>query len=330
MKISYGVPLSSITSFHIGGPAACVITLEHESECRGVFDAHNHALILGGGTNVLAPDLGVSQAVVTVGMQRIQASREGTHLHISAMGGASWDAVVATAVAREAWGIENLSYIPGTVGGAAVQNIGAYGSVLSDSVVSVRVWDRVRNAFRTLSRSECGFGYRTSIMKQHPNRFVVVEVALMLAAQGPQLSYPDLARRFHSMAPSIAEVRAAIGEIRATKFPSLATHGCAGSFFMNPVATNAEVEALRIRYPGMPTFELPEGGTKIPLAWLLDHAIGAKGMRVGSAFVWDAQPLVIAVERGATAREVRELAEKISSRVFETTHIKIFPEVVLL
>lgn len=331
------VSLAPFTTFHIGGPARLFIEAHTEEEVQGAL-AYARGLpvaVLGGGSNVLVPDEGVEALVLRMAMGNISLAEESGTTLCTAEAGAPWDEVVERAVREQLWGIENLSGIPGTTGGAVVQNIGAYGAVLSHAVQSVDVYDIQESAWRTWMAHECGFGYRTSVFKKSPGRYVVLRVRLTFSrAPRPDISYHDLAARFSGGSPpALEEVRAAVLDIRRTKFPDLSEFGTAGSFFLNPVLEGAAARAVAARFPGMPLFPLPEGGVKVPIAWLLDYRHGIldmRDLRVGGAFVWPAQPLVIATARGATARDVETLARTIADRVQEVTGITLVREVTTL
>jgi UDP-N-acetylmuramate dehydrogenase len=320
-----------ITTFKVGGAISRIVRAESAGFfIEAVADLAMRGekfLIVGGGSNLLPHDEGYDGTVVIPSFVEIEFQGD----TVVAEAGFQWDALVVECVERGLWGIENLSGIPGTVGGAAVANIGAYGAALSDTLVSVEVYDIPASMRRTLTRDECESGYRVSVFKRHPERYAILAVTLALSkTPKPNLTYRDLKSAFPGGAASLAEIRAAVLAIRATKFPSLSDYGTAGSFFLNPIVAPDEVARIQKEYPGMPVFELPEGGVKIPLAWILDRVIHAKGMREGGAFVWDAQPLVIAADRGATARDVRALAQKITDAVKLKTNIDIVPEVRVL
>lgn len=321
-----------ITTFRVGGPIARLVRAESvDSFIATIADLAREKerfLIVGGGSNLLPHDDGYDGAVVIPSFVNIYFQDE----TVTADAGASWDAVVEQSVAHGLWGIENLSGIPGTVGGAVVANIGAYGAVLSDTLVSVDVYDVNTSVRRTLTRNECGSGYRTTIFKQNPERYAILSATLRLSKTSrPSLLYRDLAARFAGVqAPGLLDIRKAVLAIRSRKFPPLTEYGTAGSFFLNPIVSASDVARIQADYPGMPVFELPEGGVKIPLAWILDHIVHAKDMREGHAFVWDAQPLVIATESGATAHDVRLLAQKITDAVKNKTNLTIIPEVRVL
>lgn len=331
MKIEEHVPFSALTTFAVGGFVRYVLTLESADDCAAAVTfavSHNLPLIpLGGGSNILGVD-GVLDAVcVRVGMHT--ATVRGDALVVDA--GAQWDAVVADAVNNGLWGIENLSAIPGTMGGAVVQNIGAYGAVLSDTLTSVTAYDTESDTVRTFSREECAFGYRTSIFKTERDRYIVLSVTLTLSRVArPNCTYKDLALRFRGHTPTLSDIRAAVRDIRAAKFPPLAEYGTAGSFFLNPIVSHARAQELQKQFPDMPVFELPEGGVKIPLGWFFDHVLHLRGYRVGNVEAWRAQALVLASHTGATADEVKKFAQEIILRAHTELGIALEPEVRML
>jgi UDP-N-acetylmuramate dehydrogenase len=331
MKIEEYVPFSALTTFAVGGFVRYVLTLESADECAAAVAfaaSHNHPLIpVGGGSNILGVD-GVLDAVcVRVGMHAL--TMHGDELIVDA--GADWDAAVSDAVQNGLWGIENLSAIPGTMGGAVVQNIGAYGAVLSDTLLRVVAYDTESDTVRTFSCEECAFGYRTSIFKTERDRYIVLSATLTLSREvAPNCTYKDLALRFEAQTPTLSDIRTAVCEIRATKFPSLKEHGTAGSFFLNPVVSHERAQELQTQFPGMPVFVLPEGGVKIPLGWFFEHVLKLRGYRVQNVEAWRAQALVLATHSGATADEVKKFAQEIIFRVRSELGIDIEPEVRML
>ncbi|XKT74479.1 MAG: UDP-N-acetylmuramate dehydrogenase [Patescibacteria group bacterium UBA2163] len=320
-----------LTTLKVGGEARRVIVPETRAECIRALEAErNDFFILGGGSNVLAKDEPYTGVVYRMEFQKIthaDIDTEEVLVHVDA--GTNWDVFVAHTVENEWWGIENLSAIPGTVGGAVFQNIGAYGAALSETCVSVDVYDHKDRRERTIKNEDCAFDYRTSIFKMHVPRYTILSATFRLSrTPAPCLDYRDLEEHFKDKnTPSAGEVRDAVCAIRKNKFPESGAYGSAGSFFLNPVLPEAEASIFQNTYPRMPIFSLPEGGVKIPLAWLLDHVVGAKGMRVGGALVWDKQPLVLATEDGATANDVRALMRDVQRKVFITTKLHITPEV---
>lgn len=339
MVLREGVLLAPYTTFHIGGPAKVYIEITSREEVESALKAaKEHGLplaLLGGGSNILVPDEGLHAAVLHLNARQVSFKERGDTIICTADSGAAWDDLVLAAVAQGLWGVENLSGIPGSVGGAVVQNIGAYGAVLSAVLESVEVYDIEQGVIRTMHSAECAFDYRTSIFKRSPGRYLILAAQLRLSkTPEPNLSYKDLHERF-SAEPnrSLAQVREAVLAIRAGKFPDLSRYGTAGSFFLNPVVHKEEAEKIAERYPGMPLFSMPEGGVKVPVAWILDYRHGVLDLRelkVGGAFLWPAQPLVIATERGASAHDVEKLAEEVAARVKEKTGIELSRELASL
>jgi len=331
MQIEEQVPLAPLTTFHIGGPAKFFVRVKTVEEIQESLDyARDKKLrvqVLGGGSNVLFSDAGFDGLVKKIELRDVVKDAD-TYV---AAAGESWDALVERAVRDGLWGLENLSGIPGSVGGAVVQNIGAYGAALSQTLVWAEAYDSATSALVHLTADQCSFGYRDSVFK-HSERLVVVRAAFTLSpSPAPNLEYRDLAERFKAEDPSLQAIRTAVLDIRAHKFPDLAKEGTAGSFFLNPMVPRAQARALKERYPDMPLFDMPETpDVKVPLGWLLDHVLNLRGTAVGGARVFERQALVIAATRGATARDVNALAQMIRQGVRRTIGIDIHEEVKIL
>jgi len=325
---------STLTTLRVGGGINHVERPESKDDCvahvRSLDEKKEELLILGGGSNVLARDDFFTGTVLIPSFNNIVFESVGDTVRVIADAGVVWDTLVEKTVERDLWGFENLSSIPGNVGAAPMQNIGAYGSDISETLEYAEVYDRLEKKIRILSHKELAFGYRTSVLKKERGRFVVLSVSFLLSSKSKRkLSYKDLQERFGDSEPRLGEIRDAVIDIRKNKFPDLSLFGTAGSFFLNPILSGREASALIAQYPNIPHF--PDGEqTKISLAWLLDNVVHAKGMRVGDAFVWDKQPLVIATEKSATGSDVRALMNVIQEKIFEVTKIKIVPEVFVM
>lgn len=336
MQIEESIALAPFTTFRIGGAARFFCIAKTADDVREAVEyATQHALavfVLGGGSNVLVPDEGFNGLVIKIECMGVEVAHEGSRVRITAGAGESWDALVLRAVGEDAWGIENLSGIPGTVGGACVQNIGAYGAAFSQVLESIEVFDTKTRTVKMLSREACTFGYRGSIFKEEEGRYIVLRATLVLTTTpAPNVSYKDLKARFADRSMDLRAIRAAVLEIRAAKFPDLSAEGTAGSFFKNPIMPRAEAEVLKQTYPDMPLFDMPEtDGVKVPLAWLLDNALHLKGMAVGGARLFENQVLVIAATRNTLAHDVKELASEVQKKVFNELKIKIEAEVKIL
>lgn len=332
MIIREQVPLSSLTTMRVGGPARFVAQCENEADIQeAIAFAHERAIpfmVLGGGSNLLASDSGYEGVVIQMRMEGIRIEDEGETVLLIADAGTSWDAFVREAAAQGLWGIENLAGIPGTVGAAPVQNIGAYGMEVAQTLAYVDVLDTKTSEVTRIANEDCGFEYRESRFKHDPT-LVILRVAFRLARLGkPQTSYADLERYMadgHELATPL-EIGDAVRAIRAKKFPDLSTHGTAGSFFKNPVISSAEYEVLKEQYPDMPTYTA-YNGIKIPLAFVLDRILGLRGHREGNVHLFENQPLVLVAGEGATAKEIHAFANSIVKKVFDATRIKIEREV---
>jgi UDP-N-acetylmuramate dehydrogenase len=338
MTVEENVSLSRLTTLRVGGSARYLLAeLDADEVGEAVQFARERGLPLiplGAGSNVLAPDEGIDAVFVRFGSHAIRHLESvGDSVTVSVDAGCLWDAFVERAVQEGWWGIENLTSIPGTVGAAVVQNIGAYGAALEETVLSVEAFDTKTGARVSLSNSECSFGYRTSVFKAERDRYLITAVTFRLGAIAtPRLSYKDVSAHFASSGeePTLLNIRRIVARIREGKFPPLAEYGTAGSFFLNPVVSADDASAIQSRFPGMPLFPMPEGGVKVPLAWILDRALALKGLRVGGAFLWEAQPLVIAADAGARSSDVIALADMVREKVKTQTGIVIFPEVRIL
>lgn len=294
--------------------------------------------ILGEGSNVVLPDrlVGVTLRVALRGMEVVERSQE--RVRVRARAGENWHGLVRFCIAQRAYGLENLSLIPGTVGAAPVQNIGAYGVELADFVEQVRVFDRQRGAFATLDPTACEFGYRNSLFKRAPGRYVIVELTLRLFARPqPVLSYAGVEeelRRYGIERPHPAQVSTAICRIRRRKLPSPRRFPNAGSFFKNPVLTSAQLR--RARLDGVPQW--PEDGAaaedegariKVSAAALIDRA-GFKDVRDNGVGVWPRQPLVLVNYGAAGSTEVRGFAARIRAEVERRFGVSLEQEPILL
>lgn len=333
MILKEHVELAPLTTFHIGGLARFFIDAHSEQDIQeAVMFARTQQLplwTLGGGSNVLVSDEGIDGVVLRMTPTEITFENETDAALVNAGAGTSWDALVDVVGARGIFGIENLAGIPGTLGGAAVQNIGAYGAELAQVFEYADTINRVTGERRRVTRAEALFAYRTSIFKKNHDR-IITRVALRLQNEfRTELSYPDLARVKASGTPlsTPADIAQAVRAIRSQKFPSGSEEGTAGSFFKNPIVSCELADALLERFPDLPKFAQENNQKKISLAWLLDHALQLKGYAVGNVRLYEKQPLVIVSRAGATAADVDAFANDIADRVFKMTHITIEREV---
>jgi UDP-N-acetylmuramate dehydrogenase len=332
MEIRTGVPLAPYTTLKVGGAAEHLVEVTSETELQQVrqfaeqIDAP--VLLLGGGSNVLVPDAGYQGVVIVNRITGIeyQSTAEGK-ISVTIGAGELLDDVVADTVKRGYWGLENLSHIPGTVGAAPIQNVGAYGVEVSALITSVRAVSLQSGEVRTFKNQDCQFAYRDSYFKTAAGReWLVTRVTCTLATdREPRLEYGDL-QQLDQATCTLADVRAKVIEIRSSKFPDWHTVGTAGSFFKNPIISVDQHTQLLQQYPALPTFVMPDGRYKISLGWVLDKVCDLRGYRVGAVGLYHNQALVL-INTGDSATAIEDFAAQIAALVYDKTAIKIEPEV---
>jgi UDP-N-acetylmuramate dehydrogenase len=278
--------------------------------------------VLGGGSNVvLPPALSGVTLLMDIGGQAItQQDERGAVITVGA--GVNWHDFVLWTLDRGLPGLENLALIPGTVGAAPIQNIGAYGVEVGEYIQSVEAYDCHSKTVVNLLANECAFTYRNSIFKAHPNRFIITRVHFYLpAAWSPRLRYADLAAAFaNDHAPTAEEVMVAVCKIRNRKLPDPKLIGNAGSFFQNPIVEKAHFLVLLEQFPELvsyPEGDEREGKRKLAAGWMIDRC-GFKGFRAGAVGVYQHQALVLVNHGGGSAESVLALAKTIQDKVQDT------------
>jgi UDP-N-acetylmuramate dehydrogenase len=338
LAIQAGVPLAPLTTLGIGGSAEWFIRATTIEEVVAAHEwCRRRAVpfsVMGGGSNLVIADGGVRGLVLQIAIGGIDVSSRGDAALLRVGAGEAWDTAVADVVSRGLQGLECLSGIPGSTGGTPVQNVGAYGQEVADTIATVTVLDRQSGEVGTLRGTECRFGYRTSRFKfDDVGRFVVCEVTYELTDEPPIVRYPDLMHfieRRGIRSPSVADVRDAVLLIRRTKGmvldPADSDTRSAGSFFMNPIVETSHHGRLMSAAGPAPGFSLPTGQVKVPAAWLIEQAGFAKGYRSGEVGLSSKHPLAIINRGGATARDVVALARQIKQRVADRFEIRLQPE----
>ena len=348
MLLEENIPLAPLTTFRIGGLARYFVAAKSAEEVQqAVAWAASRNLplfILGGGSNLLIADAGWPGLVLKVaiqGIQRLEHNENGKAL-FDVGAGESWDRFVSEAVRARCAGIECLSGIPGSVGGTPVQNVGAYGQEVSETIESVQVFDLNDGQMRTLRPEACEFGYRSSIFNASARgRFIVLRVTYALTPEGnPRITYADLKRHFNGREtpPNLAETREAVRHIRALKgmliVPGDPDRQSAGSFFKNPVLSEEQHENLKkraaLRRLTLPSYPALESRKKVSAAWLVEHSGFAKGFGFGRVGISSRHALAIVNRGGASAVEVLALKEQIQHRVEEIWGIHLEPEPVMV
>jgi UDP-N-acetylmuramate dehydrogenase len=310
--------LAELTTLAVGGPIDRLVEVADADELvqavRDADEAGRPLLVLGGGSNVVAPDEGWPGDVVLVRTRGVE--RDGDRLLVAA--GEDWDGVVAHTVAEGLAGLEALSGIPGSTGATPVQNVGAYGQEVAQTITAVEVWDRVEKDRRSLPPADCGFGYRDSRLKRDPSRFVVLSVTFALhpGELSAPVGYAELARTLGvelGERARLADVRTAVIGLRRGKGmvldPADPDSRSAGSFFTNPV-----VPAGRA-VDGCPSWPAGDGLVKLSAAWLVQHAGFGRGTRAGHVGTSSRHSLALTTEDGATAAELLAFADRVVAEV---------------
>lgn len=330
------VYLKDFTTLRAGGPATFFIRARNlEAIKEGVRIARQRDLpifVLGGGSNVLVSDSGFDGVVIKNEITGTLYDDMNDGLASVSFGaGVVWDSAVENTVNKNLVGIENLSLIPGTVGGAVVQNIGAYGSEIQETVTWVEVYNAHTDTIETLIPEECNFGYRKSIFKEDAFRhLIVLRAGLLLKHKGElNTSYKDLDEFFKDThtKPNVKTVRDAVIQIRTNKLPNPKYVGTAGSFFKNPIIKKEEYDQLKVKYPGIPGYILENGDVKIPLAWIIDNVCHMKGFRTGDVGTHMNQPLAVVNFGEADAKTIAAFADMVATKIYEQTGVVVEREV---
>ncbi|PYV94964.1 MAG: UDP-N-acetylenolpyruvoylglucosamine reductase [Acidobacteria bacterium] len=346
MVIQENVSLAPLTTLKVGGLARYFVeakTIAGLNEAVAFARSRNLALfVLGGGSNVVISDAGWSGIVLKIGFSGIEERSESGRAVFEVGAGEEWDKFVARAVTRNCAGVECLSGIPGSVGGTPVQNVGAYGQEVAETIESVLVLDLKDCQVRELCNEACGFSYRTSIFNTCARgRYIILRVTYTLIPDGQsRIQYADLKRHFAgwSVTPTLAGTREAVRRIRASK-GMLITPGdedcrSAGSFFKNPVLTTDQHAELMKRASGkglqVPSYPALEALHKVSAAWLVEHSGFSRGYSSGAAGISRRHALAIVNRGEATAADILSLKEHIQQRVEEIWGIHLEPEPVFV
>ncbi|WP_344978935.1 UDP-N-acetylmuramate dehydrogenase [Streptosporangium fragile] len=335
-----GVRLAPYTTLGLGGPAGAFVEAGSAEEIVELVAAADRAgepvLVLGGGSNLVVADDGFDGLVVRVASRGVEVDGG----RVTAQAGEDWDALVERAVAEGWSGVECLSGIPGLVGSTPIQNVGAYGQDVSQTITGVRVYDRRAGEVRDLDARECGFAYRHSAFKADPGRHVVLAVTYELAAGGLSgpIAYRELATRLGvglGERVPLARARAAVLELRRGKGMVLDAADpdtrSAGSFFTNPVLTADEAAELERRSPGFPRWDMPDGTVKVPAAWLIENAGFPKGYRRGPARISTKHTLAMTnPDLSATTADLLDLAREVRDGVLEKFGVTLVNEPVMV
>lgn len=330
-----------MTTLKVGGAARFFVKANTEND---VIEAFNWAtennipiFVLGGGSNILVSDKGFDGLVLQINLKGIELKED----KVIAAAGEDWDEFVKYCVENNLAGIECLSGIPGLVGGTPVQNVGAYGQEVSETIETVRVFDRKTQQILELSNEECKFSYRTSIFNStEKNRFIVLSVTFNLHKDGePKIAYKDLKEAFGDNKPNLKGLREMVCKIRAEKAMLVRQGGLdsqsAGSFFKNPIIAKDKLDELqnkaqKINISNVPFFPYDEKSVKIPAAWLIEKSGFQKGYRKANAGLSTKHTLALTNRGKASAFEIIALKNEIEQKVNEIFQIELHPEPIFI
>jgi UDP-N-acetylmuramate dehydrogenase len=341
LQIQENVPLAPLTTLKVGGPARFFIEARSEDDVVDAFKIAGErdwpVFVLGGGSNILISDRGFGGLVVRISLAGIaEVASQSSESEVTAAAGEDWDKFVAYCVENDLAGVECLSGIPGFVGGTPVQNVGAYGQEVSETITMVRCYDRETGDIVEFSNADCHFAYRSSIFNSsQQGRYVVLAVTYRLTRGGePKIEYKDLKVRFGHDRPTLAETRAAVLNIRRAKsmvIDASDPNSCsAGSFFKNPVISLDAFTGLEANAGTIPHYPAGPNMIKLPAAWLIEKAGFNKGYIFGRAGLSSNHTLAIINRGNAAAADILELKATIQRAVSDKFGIELQPEPVFV
>ncbi|MBA3454436.1 MAG: UDP-N-acetylmuramate dehydrogenase [Deltaproteobacteria bacterium] len=343
MFVTHDVSLAARTTLGLGGSARRLLRVEALGDLQEALAlaAGEPVLVLGGGSNLVVRDGGFAGTVIEMAIPGVTITADGDTAIVSAFAGVEWDALVAQLVDAGLAGVESMSGIPGRVGATPMQNVGAYGQEVADTIELVRVLDRQTGEIERFEPADCGFAYRTSVFKGSA-QWIVVEVRFRLrrSTLSAPIRYPELARAL-GVAPGegapLAEVRRTVIELRRGKGMVVDADDpdsrSAGSFFMNPIVDAPMLAAIEARVPAgvtMPTFPAPAGHTKLSAGWLIERAGFVKGTTRGRVGISSKHALALINRGGATTTELLALAREIQDGVRARFGVDLVPEPVIV
>lgn len=335
MDMHTNIPLKNFTTMKLGGNARFMTEVWNNDD---VMSAYRNAksqslpvLILGGGSNIIIKDEGFSGLVIRVritGFEVIADDLNTTTIRIG--GGEDWDSVVKRAVDMRLSGIEAMSGIPGTAGAGPVQNMGAYGQEIADTLQSLEAYDSQTDSFVTLQNADCGFSYRNSIFRSSEmNRYIITSITLKLSKNQPQPPfYESLQKYFDEHNIKLFTqgiVRNTVLEIRKSKLPDPKDFPSAGSFFKNAIVEDWQLDDLRAIDPNMPMYDMGDGKFKIPSGWLIEHA-GLKGKLIHGMRVYDKNALILVNESATSYNDLANARDEITNAIRDKFRIQIQQE----
>lgn len=335
MEFHENIPLKNYLTMKLGGNAAYMVDVHTAEEladaCRAAKQRSIPFFILGGGSNIIAKDSGYSGVVIRnriMGFEVLEDTSSYTVVKVGA--GEEWDSVVCRTVEINLSGIEAMSAIPGTTGAAPVQNVGAYGQEIADTMTKLEAYDSKNDRFVELSNEDCEFSYRSSIFREHhTGRYGIISVTLKLLKSAPQPPFYDALQRYLDANDitlyTPTTIRDAVTAIRADKLPDPKQRPNTGSFFKNAIIEDWQLDELRKEWPDIPSYDMGEKRYKIPSGWMIEHA-GMKGKLLHGMRVHDKNALVLINESAVSYSDLAAAREEIIDAVRDTFHVQISQE----
>ena len=334
--LTENAPLASRNTLRVNARARLLAELRDAAKLPELLDfpAARQAplLVLGEGSNLLlAGDF--DGTVLAMATRGVQVEQDGDVARIAVAAGERWDDFVRWSLGQGFAGLENLILIPGTVGAAPIQNIGAYGTEVAEFIESVEAWDTKERRVAQLARATCAFGYRDSLFKHEPGRYIVTAVRFALPrTRELKLDYAGIREELARMGvdkPAPFHVAEAVVRLRTRKLPDPAVIGNAGSFFKNPIVDTAQAETLKREHPELPAWPQPDGRSKLSAAWLIEAA-GLKGSRAGDAGISNRHALVLVNHGHASGGELWAFAQHVIATVQAKFGVRLEPEPVVV
>ncbi|AKF04977.1 UDP-N-acetylmuramate dehydrogenase [Sandaracinus amylolyticus] len=338
VNADHDVPLAPHTTLELGGPAARFASVTDVDSLVHLLalaeEREVPVAILGGGSNLVVSDAGFDGLVIAMRMRGVTTTRQDDVVLVEAAAGEPWDELVDRATSAGLAGLECLSGIPGLVGATPIQNVGAYGQEVADTIASVRVFDRVEKRVVELTPAQCEFAYRDSMFKRDPDRYVVLSVVFALVPDGPAtVCYAELERALEGSPRDVRTVRETVIALRRAKSmvvdPADPNHRSAGSFFTNPIVDASLADALSAQHESMPRWPQPDGRVKLAAGWLIERAGITKGMRRGNVGISTKHALALVHHGGGTTAELLALASEVQDAVRARFGVELHREPVL-
>ncbi len=323
--------LHTYSTFKLGGKAHMTYNIEIETDIEKINSysqkLNKPLIIIGEGSNTIFDDTHDKYIIAKMKIKGIKIISENkSNTIIEVCGGEIWDDFVNWSVQNNLSGIEALSAIPGTVGAGPIQNIGAYGTELSDVIISVRVFNCEKNIFEEIDKEECNFSYRDSVFKQNKNKYIITSIKFLLSKDKPKIpEYKDVQDFFKDKAPTLSQIREAIIQIRSSKIPDYKQYPNCGSFFKNPIVSKDILQKIQSTNPNIPFFQIEENSYKLYAGWLIENT-DYKSTETEHFYFYPKNKLILIHDGNGTFSEFQGLLSKIIFNIKKDFNVTLEPE----